>query len=229
MHLPQYSQKFYDEFTKKVSPEFTIREKTNPNFLMKCVSLFVSLFNKDFNTRYITVIGGTMWTPKNYISTVIDISLLELLAHETMHEYDRKRLGTFLFSFLYLVPQALALLSLLSLLAIWFSPYWLLCLLFLLLAAPIPSIPRMYIELRGYRCNMLFMRHVDGHSEEELLNKVEYIVRQFTGPYYYFMWPFRKHIIRLLMDRSYEKEQYYVDLMNWLKENNLCISKDSVG
>jgi hypothetical protein len=226
MSLPYLSNKFLNEFTKKISPEFTIRDKSEPNFLMKVVGAFVSLFNKDFNTRYITVIGGTMWVPKGYLARVPDVSLVELLAHETMHERDRKALGTVLFSFLYLTPQILAVFSLLSLLAIWFSPYWLLCLLFLLCAAPLPSFARMYFELRGYRTNVFFMRYVDGIKDEALQPALEYIVRQFTGPYYFFMWPFRKHIAKLLLDRSCEKEKYFVDLKEWLDQNNL-LKKDS--
>ena len=218
------SSKFLSEVTKTISPEFKIREKSNPNIFMKIISFFVSLFNKRFNTGYITVIGGTMWVPEGYMTRAPDISVVELLAHETMHELDRKKLGTFLFSFLYLTPQVLAIFSLLALLAIWFSNYWLLCLLFLLFLAPIPSPARMQFEVRGYRTNVFFMRHVDGISEEHLTKNIEYIVQQFTGPYYYFMWPFKKHLINKLRDRSCETEPYFILLRTWLQENNLLKS-----
>lgn len=215
------SKKFLSEVTRTISPKFDIREKSNPTPFMKIISFFVSLFNKRFNTGYITVIAGTMWVPEGYMTRAPDISVVELLAHETMHELDRKKLGTFLFSFLYLTPQTLAVLSLLSLLAIWFSNAWLFCLLFLLCLAPIPSPARMHFELRGYRTNVFFMRHVDKISEEELPNKIEYILQQFTGPYYYFMWPFKKHLIKNLLDRSCESDPYFVLLRTWLTENNL--------
>lgn len=227
MKLPPMSEKFMVEFVKQISPDFTIREKSEPNFLMRVVSAFVSLFNKDFNTRYITVIGGTMWVPKDYIARSPDLSLLELLAHETMHERDRKKLGSILFSFLYLTPQILAVFSLLALLAIWFSPYWLLSLLCLLFIAPVPSIARMYFELRGYRTNVFFMRHVDNLDEETLRSRIEYITDQFTGPYYYFMWPFKKHITKLLLDRSCETDEYFIFLKAWLRTNGLINSSNN--
>lgn len=222
MILPQKVQTFLNEITHKINPKFEIKNKANPTGLYKIASMFIRLFNKEVDERYITVINGNCWFPASYFDSegnfIADAdSTLYVLAHETMHEYDRKRLGTFLFSTMYLFPQVLVILSLLSIFAIW-NLAWLTCLFFLLLVLPLPAIGRAYIELRGYRVNVMLNRL--SINEEEIAKYAEWISEtQFCSSYYYFMFPFKSYVIEKLLERDFEQEEIYKTINEWFKAN----------
>lgn len=116
------------------------------------------------------------------------------LQHEWVHLKDQQtffgllkfmpaKINWLLFAAAYIMPQLLALLAVF---AIW-NPWWLLCLAF---AAPIPSPFRMISEVRGYR------------RSRELGVPVEHIAEIFIGKKYYYMWPFKKQIIKMLSKPS---------------------------
>jgi len=219
--LPPKMTKFLNEVTYKVNPKFTIKNKAHPTGLYKVVAKIIGIFNKDLATSYITVINGECWYPATNFNEAGDKFVgyedgaIVVLAHETVHEYDRKKLGTIPFSFLYLFPQVLALLSLLAIFAIW-SPWWLLCLLFLGFAAPVPSIGRTYLELRGYKVNMMHDRLLGGDAK----SYANFISdAQFAGPAYYYMWPFKGYVVKNLLDQKTEDEEIYVLLKAWMLEN----------
>lgn len=112
------------------------------------------------------------------------------MQHEWVHLKDIAKFKWPLFILVYYSPQVFVLLSLLAFVNLW----WLLCLVFLL---PLPSPGRMWLEMRGYR------RSVElGRSSKSL-------VKQFTGKAYYFMWPFPKHVEKML-----SKDSPYKDLMD---------------
>jgi len=58
---------------------------------------------------------------------------------------------------------------------------------------PIPAPFRCTWELRGYQATEALQ-----WAERNRFNKADYYIEQFTGPSYYFMWPFRQHIKSLL-------------------------------
>lgn len=171
-------------------PNFKIVSKTT-SFLMKVLSVFL-FFNKSFMTSYISVIYPRMYVPKLPWKENDHYSAILVLAHEWVHLSDRKRFGL-LFDIGYLFPQCLAFLSLL---APFLSVWWLLCLLFLL---PIPSPTRAWLEFRGYSMTMACKWWLTG-------NEINYywIERQFVGQWYYFMWPF-KGIVRKMLEKQMEK------------------------
>jgi len=219
--LPPKMTRFLKEVTYKVNPKFVIKNKAFPTGLYKLVAMIVGLFNKKLATGYITVINGECWFPADNFNEAGDKFIgyeegaIVVLAHETVHEYDRKRFGTALFSLMYLFPQVLVLLSLLAIFAIW-SPWWLLCLLFLGFIAPIPSIGRMYLELRGYRVNIMYDRLLGGDTKYY----AEWIAASyFASPDYYYMWPFQNHMTKKLLDTSGEKDEIYSILKAWMIVN----------
>lgn len=125
----------------------------------------------------------------------------EKLQHEWTHLIDEetffgllkfmpKRFNKWLFFFAYATPQILALLALHVFVA--YNWWWLAALLFLL---PLPSPFRTWAELRGYR------------RSRELGADVDALVTRFTTVKYWFMWPFKNHIRKLLLKPSPYKDE----------------------
>lgn len=211
-------QKFLDDVTYKINPKFEIKNKARPSGLYRLASAVVGIFNRKMDTDYITVINGQCWFPGSYFdengdlsSSVDEMQVIQILAHETVHEYDRMRLGTLPFTFLYLFPQVLAVLGFFSLLAFW-DAAWLWCLLFFVFLAPMPAPGRSWLEVRGYKMDMTLLSE-DGWdpapSAEEIFED------SFAGASYYFMMPFKDWVIDQLMDFSHEREEPYRAILKW--------------
>lgn len=214
-------EKFLTEVVHSVNPDFEICNKAHPDWLLKIAGSFVKIFNKRFDTDYVTILFGKCWFPSTYFNEEGDFIadekyVLRTLAHETIHEYDRKRLGSFLFTLFYLSPQILAVFSLLAIFAIW-SPWWLLCLLFLGFLAPIPSPGRAYLEIRGYQMNVALMRRIFNENTEQYIDWAA--DTQFNGPSYYFMFPFKKHVEKKLQETNFEQDEIYRKILNWFRSN----------
>jgi hypothetical protein len=221
IEMPPLVAKFLSEVVLKINPDFRIRNKAKPVGLYSWVRPIAKIFNKGFDTRYITVINGECWFPASYFDKDgtkfigDDRRTVEILAHEAIHEFDRKRLGTIPFTCMYLFPQILAVFSLLSVLAVW-NMWWLLCLLFLLFLAPIPAPGRTWIEVRGYKTNMTFSRM---SGWDPYLVSFGIIDTNFVGPNYYYMMPFRDWVARRLLDFSHESEPIYASMIAWYRKN----------
>jgi len=220
--LPDTVRNFLQDVVWEINPKFRIRNKAHPTGLYSIARVFIKLFNKEIDTRYITVINGECWFPSSYFSEdgkkfINDSTgVLSVLAHESVHELDRKRLGTIPFTALYLFPQILAVFSLLSILAVW-NLNWLWCLLFLLCLTPLPAPGRVYLETRGYKMNMSFAR-IRGLNLDDYASAI--ITQQFTSPAYYFMaYPWSRGTIKEdLTDPSHENdEEIYTKSIEWIK------------
>jgi len=161
--------------------------------LMKFLNFFIQIFNKDFMERYSTTIYPNVYFPDNFSTNM----RWEILAHEWVHLRGGKK-SQFLFSLKYLFPQWLVVLSFLSFLAIPFSNFWLLNLLWLVLVAPLPAYWRMQEELDGYTMNLVIDKTTRGAISPFY---IDFLELQFTGPGYYFMWPFKKNIANRLSTR----------------------------
>lgn len=170
---------------RKLVPTFDVKFK-NESRLMRLIGKIL-FFNSEFMNGYITTIGATVYFPnRKYLEDNYDAMWL-VLAHELVHAWDNKRSSFFKVG--YLFPQILAGLSLLAVLAVW-KVWFLWSLLFLLGLAPLPAPFRMRAELRGYTMSMAVAQW-SGNSAEA---SYEWIVPQFTGGAYYWMWPFEKNI-----------------------------------
>ena len=173
------------ESTLKYFPKLQIKYKSEST-LMKIIGKLL-FFNKSFLTSYTTTIGSTIYFPNPNFVKARPISSTIILLHELVHLYDSKRFGNILFSFLYLTPQILALLSL----PLFFIS-WKIALCFLLFAAPLPSYFRMYFEKRAYLVSLYVIYKLSSKLQfnSALETHKRYFLKQFKSPYYYFMWTF---------------------------------------
>ncbi len=156
----------------------------NESKLMRALSLLL-FFNKGFMTRYITVIGKTIYFPSREWLENNRAGAARSLCHEFVHISDEKNVGSAVFRVSYLFPQCMALFALLS---VFVGPSALLFLLFLL---PLPAPFRTFWELRGYAMTdaVLYAKHQQFADED-------FLMKQFTTSNYYYMWPFKKSLLR---------------------------------
>ena len=165
---------------------------------MKFLNVFVGVFNKHFMDRYITTIGNKVYAPKGKCEWMT-------LAHEFVHmsdEYDRYG---WMYKPMYLFPQILAFGALGAFGAFWnIQLLW--CLLFLVFLAPLPAPGRAHIELRGYGMSLAVRYWQSQLPEDRNFGKfdedlwIEWMAKQFTGPSYYFMYPFKESVQKSLRD-----------------------------
>lgn len=173
--------------------KFEVVDKESSTF-MKRLNFFVRIFNKDFMTKYSTTVY-----PKVYFPTGMNpYTKWTILAHEWIHLRGGKK-SQIAFMLRYFFPQWLVVFSLLAFLAIWFSKLWLLALLAILFAAPLPAIGRMKEELDGYTMSMAVFYWRTGYIRDSYKT---WLATQFTSSAYYFMWPFKRSIMRKLHSRA---------------------------
>lgn len=185
--MPENLEKF-NKFVKSLNKytEFYVKRKRE-SFLMR-IFKYILFFVPGFYTDYITAIGKTIYFPDN--SELGSHESLVGVAHEFQHIMDNKN-HRFYYSLSYLFPQILSLLSIFAI----FSPWSFLFLIFLL---PIPAPFRKYYEVRGYKASIytfylfLLKENYNLKDIKELLNSYALYCSEkfFTGPAYYFMWPF---------------------------------------
>lgn len=215
MALPVEVQSFIDTVAKEYG-SIEIKPKSSSK-LMKAIGwLFgVTKISPEFMTRYITTIGDTVYFPDEMLENPNTESMLRVAVHETIHVADSNRLIKPLFSFLYLFPQSLAALALLSLLAFWKLTFlW--CLLFLICLAPLPAPFRYWFELKAYRTQIMFSRKEDNLSDEEMIPVYEWIEKQLCTNLYYWTWPFPSVVRKHLRDESWMRTGIYNKIYNWL-------------
>lgn len=174
-------RKKLEEFMAVDIPGFEIRSKKTST-LMKLVGKLM-FFNKKFMTGYITTFYPYVYVPTLPWRLDSHLPAISVLAHEWVHLHDRKRLGP-VFNFLYASPQCLAPFALLAFWNLWF-------LLFLICLLPLPSPGRAWAEFRGYRMTIAAHYWLSGQKVD-----LKWIVDQFVGSSYYFMWPFRGWLMK---------------------------------
>jgi len=178
-------QEFVD-YARQYIPKFKIAFKDKSKF-MKLLSVIL-FFLPSFMTRYTTTIGYTVYFPSETNLDKNPEGNLRVLAHEFVHMMDYKKYNI-LFSLGYIFPHIFAVFSLFALMAISFSNLWLLSLLMLLLALPLPAYFRMYFELRGYTMSAAFNVWTGSNFPKE-----DWLLSIFAGSSYYFMWPFKDNM-----------------------------------
>lgn len=75
----------------------------------------------------------------------------------------------------------------------------------LVFLAPIPAPGRAWAELRGYRMSVFMELVMFGKT------RIETKVRKFTGPSYYWMWPFPKPVRKKLLEMKDQSENWEVN------------------
>lgn len=186
----------------------------NKSFFMKLLG-GILFFNPKFMTNYVTTVGSTVYFPSEEWLKENEDMAATILAHEYVHILDSLDSGSTVFSYLYLLPQVLALLSLLS---IFGSLLWLLCLLFLL---PIPSPTRTYFEMRGYAMSDAVHKKMTG----DFLS-IDFLSKQFLTGAYYFMWPFKSSVLAMIeknrnniISGEFEKNSDYKEILSCFQSN----------
>ena len=169
---------------------FEIKEKDGVwHQILIAKVLFFMPFLKYWSSLYPKV-----WKPASAIKDY------RILQHEGTHLIDAQTfygllplkmrwLNVALFAFCYGAPQIFFVLALLALKGAWL---WALCLLFLV---PLPSPGRMLAEMRAYR------------RSRELGRSIDSIIPAFVTGKYFFMWPFKNHVRKMLTkDSPYKNE-----------------------
>ena len=178
-----------EKHIEKEFSDFKLIDKRD-SLLMKLLSKIL-FFNKRFMSSYVTVIGNKVYVPQLPWKENNPYGATEVLAHEWVHMKDNKRLGI-VFKLLYLMPQILTPLFLLGFWNPWFF-------LAVLCALPFPAPWRAKFELRGYTISMA-VRYWILKKEPNY----DFFVKQFTGPNYYFMYPF-KDDVRARLEEEFQR------------------------
>lgn len=181
-------------FVKAIIPGLQVKYK-NQSLLMKIVGVILWPFNRIFMTHYVTTLKWTVYFPTEESIRNNPEGAVETLMHEFIHMWDRKQKGVW-FSVGYLSPQIWAIVPFVGLAAFgWLLPLWIDCLIFgigMLCLAPWPSPWRTGFELRGYTVTLAYKQWTRGVSASA--EGMEWIEKQFTGWYYYKMWPCKNTI-----------------------------------
>jgi hypothetical protein len=172
---------------QKYFPSLQVKYKNQSTF-MKFLGTIL-FFNKGFMTDYVTTIGSTIYIPDETYMKLHSVSGSVVFMHELVHIYDSGRISHPLFTFLYLLPQIMAI-FLLPLL--FFVKWWIVLPMILLCLAPIPAYFRMVFEKRAYISSIYTLNALGKrlNFNPQLTNQTSFFVAQFKDSYYYFMWPF---------------------------------------
>jgi hypothetical protein len=201
----------------KQGVKVTVRKKSESALMRFIGALFkITGISPKFMDEYFTTIGTTIYVPDRFYDFP-EIRLLETIIHECVHARDFSK-NPFLFVFMYLFPQILSSLALIAIFAflninlLWF----LFALVFL---APIPAIGRFILEIRAYRTSIIYFKVVYGYTDTELKSLYKWIIGQLATKYYYFTWPFPKHMEKVLEERDFMSKEEYKQITKFLEVN----------
>jgi hypothetical protein len=192
-------EKFDDVIShvKYFAPDFKTILKSQSR-MHKVIGWLLSKFgNTGYMTKFWTTIGQTVACPSG-CDTGATLDEWMVMFHEGKHASDSTKIGSIPFGCIYLFPQiigflgiayALALIPLL-LLGAPLSLLW--GLLALLCLAPLPAPGRALLELRGYTVTLAIDFWSNSIQDED--EYINWLVTQFTGPNYYYMFPFKTFV-----------------------------------
>lgn len=167
---------------------------------------------REFMTDVVTTIGTVVYFPSRAWVEADYERAWTVLCHELVHveDYQSKGRWRWLFFALYALPQGLAVLALLTLV---FKAWW--PLLFLGCLGPLPAPWRKSAEMRGYAMTMAVRYWTYGSGIPQDLK--EEIASYFTGPLYFWAWPFKGSVAaevgqwskRILCNEIFEYGEIY--------------------
>jgi len=192
---------FWENVVVKNFPDAKIKFKDKSMF-MRILGILM-FFNPSFMTKFITVVGNTVYVPTKQWMEESHLITLFVFSHEFVHMWDRKMsklaYNYDMFSIGYVSPQLWALFSLTAFLAfvnIWF----LLCLVFLVFLAPWPSPWRTDVEANGYAMTM-FIRYITVDSGYNKYEGAERLAKHFITSQYYWMCRDKAKVKKMLIER----------------------------
>ena len=182
---------------KHFCPSYNIKLKKDSK-IQKVIGWILSkIGNPDYMTSFVTTLGQTTYLPSTCDDGPGD-GMWQVVLHEIQHAKDAQKVGNWVFGAAYLLPQLVGILGIVytivvGLALLFGAPLALLwgC-TSLLLLAPLPAFGRACAEIRGYTVSLAvgFWSGTLG-DEEVYLNE---LVDIFSGPSYYYMWPFKSWV-----------------------------------
>jgi hypothetical protein len=152
---------------RKDFPKFSLKDKASSTF-MKLLDLCLKLITfwrmKTFMSKFTTTIGYTVYTPASWEGMSTKVRCL-ILKHEAVHMQQRKDHGSFWFSFSYLLLP--------------FPVLW--------------AYYRMKYEMEAYEVTVQVKWEYFGRRGFTPQAR-EAMIKRFTGPSYFWTWPWRKRI-----------------------------------
>jgi hypothetical protein len=153
-------------------PDFKLVPKDESGF-MKFLAVVTKLWCPDFMTNYATAVGSTVYHPRGWT----DWSMYEILRHERVHMRDHKK-----WKVLYGLSYVFALPVVVTVRAVWeFRAY---C-----------ESMKVTWERQGKKLNS------DG-SPKVLDRDLDWVIENFTGPGYFWMFPFPKTLKKAFLKAS---------------------------
>jgi len=156
------------EAIRKEFPGFAIVDKGEDRlsrWIDRALEVITLGGQRDYLTRYHTVIGNTLYVPASW-SSASDVERVIVLRHERVHLRQRRRYGLPLFALLYLVP---------------FLPLGL-------------AYGRARLEWEAYTETLRATAELQGLDAARSAELRGRIVGRFTGPAYGWMWPFGRQV-----------------------------------
>ena len=218
----EFTRRFLNSVTRKFEPKAEVKTKSEATDIRFKVARFVAvkiLRIKQFDDMF-QAIGNTIYVPDDFYVRENPLASLRVIAHETVHLHDRKKLGL-RFALSYLFPQILVPLFLLLALVFWNA--WLL-IPAVLFALPLPAYWRTKLELRGYLTDVIWAQYVYDMrliQENEQYAKEKFQKHMSSGTYY-FSFPFKRvagEWFQHKIDRHRWKQQSpYKEIISFLQE-----------
>jgi hypothetical protein len=206
---------FWDNVILKNFPDAKIVYK-DKSLLMKIVYYtIIWIFNRTFMTRYVTVIGTTVYFPSREWLARRYHAVTRIIAHEFVHMVDNEK-DAFQ-PIKYLSPQIWALFSLFAFLG-FANSWFLLFLCTLVFLLPFPSPWRTDYEGNGYAMTMYFTSQEKPDYDAE--RDAKHLSKQFTTSMYYWMCRNESKVIAMLLDRyeTLPKTHWaFKEVSQWLK------------
>ena len=104
----------FNKFAKSLQLYYSFNIKYKDESFFMLILSYILFFNKKFKTNYTTTIGNTIYFPSKEAVESNEDLYAQILAHELIHIQQKESYGAILYSFLYLFPQILSLLSVLG-------------------------------------------------------------------------------------------------------------------
>jgi hypothetical protein len=212
---------FWNDVVRRHFSDAKIKYKDESLFMRIIGALM--FFCPSFMTKFVTVLGNTIWLPSRGWIEHYPKRALFVFAHEFVHMWDHnivqtlRRFDTFTLGYASLQIWALtAILAFLGFITSWF----LLFLIPIVLLAPWPSPWRANVEANGYAMTMYMRRLIDnpGYNAEEGADLLA--GKHFASKQYYWMCWSKSRAKKMLLSR-YETlpntHGAFVEVQQWVK------------
>jgi hypothetical protein len=180
------------DLVKQYCPNLTVSLKKDSKLHRAIGWILGKVGNKAYMTDYITTIGQGVAVPGDDPAMP---GVWQVILHEGRHAADSQKLGNWLFGAIYLMPQLIGILGILYCIAALTvialgGPLTLLWgLVALAFVAPLPALGRALVEARGYTVSLAVSFWYGALTDGQ--NYINSLVEIFSGPGYYFMFPFK--------------------------------------